>query len=60
MRVAFYIDNITFHVTKEDNEEFFNREDSYKAVIAQLERFAQLTQNVDTSSVDIAQHKFNF
>lgn len=34
IRVAFYIDNITFHSSKEDEEEFFSKEDSYKAVIA--------------------------
>jgi len=37
IRVAFYIDNITFHKTKEDPEELFNKEDSYKVVMAQLD-----------------------
>lgn len=39
MRVAFYIDNITFHQTKEDPEEFFNKEESYKTTIAALDKF---------------------
>lgn len=34
MRVGFYIDNITFHKTKEDPEEFFNKEESYKIVMS--------------------------
>lgn len=39
MRIAFYIDNITFHKSKEDPEEFFNDQESYKIVMAQMDAF---------------------
>ncbi|KRX03882.1 hypothetical protein PPERSA_04760 [Pseudocohnilembus persalinus] len=60
MRVAFYIDNITFHKTKEDKEEFFNQQDSYKIVLSQIDRYLQSQQKIDVDSLDITQYKFQF
>ena len=39
MRVAFYIDNITFHETKDDQEEFFNKPKSYKVLMSYLDAY---------------------
>lgn len=42
MRVGFYIDNITFHETKEEEEEFLNKEESYKIIMAHLDKFIEI------------------
>ena len=44
MRVGFYIDNITFHETKEDQEEFFNKPYSQKMIISHIDKFIEINR----------------
>ena len=44
MRVGFYIDNITFHETKEDQEEFFNKPYSQKMIISHIDKFIEINK----------------
>lgn len=36
LRVGFYTDNISFHESKDDKEELFNKPNSYKKVLSSL------------------------
>jgi hypothetical protein len=39
MRVGFYLDNVTFHESKEDKEEMFNKPNAYQKIMAHLEAY---------------------
>lgn len=57
MRVGFYIDNITFHETKEDKEEIFNKPNSYKKIILYLTQFFG---TINRKIEDINKEKISF
>jgi hypothetical protein len=53
MRVAFYIDNITFHANAQDSDEYFNKPNSYKTLIEILSQFVYDTMDVKMKNLDI-------
>ncbi|KAL4485751.1 hypothetical protein ABPG72_012291 [Tetrahymena utriculariae] len=46
LRISFYYDNITFHPTKNDQEELFNKPNSYKSIMDQLQKFFAVRRNI--------------
>ena len=56
MRVAFYLDNITFHEKKEDSEELFNKPNSYKKIMLHLENYLKYMKR----KADVTTERLNF
>ena len=56
MRVGFYIDNLTFHEYKEDQDELFNKPNAYKKIMSYIDQYISIYKKGENA----ATAKFGF